>query len=155
MRTTIAATAATLLVMGMSSAFADGGSVHADTQFTEVPGEIAHSLRYTRSVAANNIGHAVSFMTMGGQYAFPPGYKPYYDHADHVVTLRYAHRITPKLRRAGHAVSFMTMGGQYAFPPGYKPYYDRADHVVTLRYMHRIPTPPNYAHRVTKDSNNG
>ena len=155
MKTTIAAAAAALLVMGVSSAYADGGSVHADTQFTEMPGVIAHSLRYPWSVAADNTGHAVSFMTMGGQYAFPPGYKPYYDRADHVVTLRYAHRIAPNYHQASHAVSFMTMGGQYAFPPGYKPYYDRADHIVTLRYTHRVPTNPSYAHRVTTIPNNG
>lgn len=154
MRTTIAA-AATLLVMGVSSAYADGGNVHADSQFTEMPGVIAHSPRYTGSVAATNGGHAVSFMTMGGQYAFPPGYKPYYDRADHVVTLRYTHPIVANNHQAGHAVSFMAMGGQYAYPPGYKPYYDRADHIVTLRYTHRIPANPGYAHRVTANPDNG
>ena len=143
MKTTIAVAAATLLVMGVSSAYADGGNVHPDTRFTEIPGVMAHSLRYTGSVAAGNVNHAVSFMTMGGQYAFPPGYKPHYDRADHVVTLRYAHRIAVNYHQAGHAVSFMTMGGQYAFPPGYKPYYDRADHVVTLRYAHRVDTSSN------------
>ncbi len=45
-------------------------------------------------VVPNNqpAGHAVSFMAMPGQIAFPPGYKPYYDHAHHVITLRYAPR---------------------------------------------------------------
>ena len=155
MRTNIAAAAATLLVMGVGSAYADGGSVHANTQFTEMPGVIAHSPRYTGSVTPSNTGHGVSFMAMGGQYAFPPGYKPYYDRADHVITLRYAHRIPPSYHQAGHAVSFMAMGGQYAFPPGYKPYYDRADHVITLHYTHRIPANASYAHRVTTNSNNG
>lgn len=155
MKTIIAAAAITALVVGTGSAYADGGNIHSDTQFTELPGVIAHSPHYTRPAFANNAGHTVSFMRMPGQFAFPPGYKPYYDHAHHIVTLRYAHRIVPNNQPAGHAVSFMAMPGQIAFPPGYKPYYDHAHHVITLRYAPR-GVAPHYAHRVvTNNSNQG
>ena len=97
MKTFTALIAATLALMGINSAYADGGSGHPDTQFTDMPGVIAHSPRYTGSVATNNMGHAVSFMAMGGQYAYPPGYTPHYDRAHHIVTLRYAHRVSTNI----------------------------------------------------------
>jgi putative component of toxin-antitoxin plasmid stabilization module len=99
------------------------------------------TLRYEQPIATRTqpAGHAVSFMAMGGQVSFPPGYKPYYDHADHVVMLRYTGPLVTETP-AAHAVSFMAMGGQAAFPPGYRPYYDHADHVVILRYAHGAST---------------
>ena len=121
MKTSIALATAILAIMGINSAYADGGNIHSDTQFTDLPGVIAHAPHSVASVAKNNMGHAVSFMTMGGQYALPPGYTPHYDRANHVVTLRYAGPMATNKQQAGHAVSFMAMGGQYTFPPGYTP----------------------------------
>ncbi len=146
MKTTIALAAATVIAMGAGSAYAQGGNVHPGIQVTESPSASANPQRSLESAPTNNdnMGHAVSFMALGGQVSFPPGYKPYYDRADHVVTLRYAQPIATSNQSAGHTVSFMAMGGQVAFPPGYKPYYDRAGHVVVLRYtgpvVAEIPT---------------
>ena len=134
MKTTIALAAATVITIGIGKAYAAGGNLPAGDQSTQPPNVTGTAPLSTESASANNAGHAVSFMSMGGQVAFPPGYKPYYDRANHVVMLRYAGPITASNAPGGHAVSFMAMGGQVSFPPGYKPYYDRADHVVTLRY---------------------
>ena len=150
MKTTIALAAATVLAMGAGSAYAQRGNVHPDNQLTESPSVSANPPRSIESAPANNnnMGHAVSFMAMGGQVAFPPGYKPYYDRADHVVTLRYTGPVLTETP-AGHTVSFMAMGGQVAFPPGYKPYYDHANHVVTLRYTGPVVTETPAGHTVS------
>ena len=85
MKKTIAAAAITVIVMGTGSAYAEEGNVHPG----ELPGGIAHSPNDTGPVSANNADHAVSFKQFGGQIAHPPSYKPYYDRANHIVTLRY------------------------------------------------------------------
>jgi hypothetical protein len=89
MKTIIAAAAMTALAIGTGTAYADGGNVHPDTAFTDLPSVMSHPSHDTGPAPQNNAGRTVSFMHMGGQYAFPPGYKPYNDHAHHVVTLRY------------------------------------------------------------------
>lgn len=71
MKTSIALATAILAIMGINSAYADGGNVHPATQFTDLPGVIAHSPHSIGSVATNNMGHAVSFMAMGSQYGVP------------------------------------------------------------------------------------
>jgi hypothetical protein len=74
MKTTIAAVAATVLAMGAGSAYAQGGD--ARNQLSGSLGETANPPRSIERAPSNNMDHAVSFMAMGGQVSFPPGYKP-------------------------------------------------------------------------------